>query len=195
MSRITEQDHAARLALYQQGMTDAQIGAKLFLSKNAVFSWRRVNGLPAHKSSRAVDHGQIIAMYQRGMNDCEIGEAVGKPRQCISKWRKRNGLPANAKPGEKRTAGKAPRVRLTLGQIAKMKHAVGFLVDRVKRGKYAMFRNFYSAPRDKDWDGLCALGFAKSQPSKKTDCVWYSVTDAGIEYLERVLEVRIVKDE
>lgn len=88
---------------------------------------------------------------------------------------------------------------ITIYQLNLMKHAIGFKRDKVKRGKYIAWRNYFCSYEPcEPWDKLVSLGMAVKSTQEKSGCfdsaVYYSVTHEGIEVLSDVLEVQIVED-
>lgn len=80
--------------------------------------------------------------------------------------------------------------------LEKMEHAIGFRFDRVKRGKYIAFRNYFAAPRsdDNDWIHLTNIGYAE-QGEVTQNCIMYHVTRAGMDFIESVTGVTIVEED
>ncbi|MGI6550153.1 MAG: hypothetical protein ACOX4Q_09010 [Syntrophomonadales bacterium] len=73
--------------------------------------------------------------------------------------------------------------------LNKMKHAIGYEPNRVRRGKYLYYRNYYgAAPRDiGEWEFLVSKGFAFRDGDSKI----FSLTERGLDYLEDVLRITI----
>ena len=90
-------------------------------------------------------------------------------------------------------------MNITLEQIENMKHAIGFRRDRIKRGKYVAYRNYYTTSNiNLSWENLVEFGYAtkrKLDNGVGDDPQVYFVTKKGIEALGRFLGVRIVEDE
>lgn len=86
-------------------------------------------------------------------------------------------------------------IKLSESQIHKMKHAIGFDISRVKRGKYTAFRNYYSCEDNAEWNELVYHGLARKRvdPFCKTDVI-YHVTQDGMDYLSKLIGVKIVED-
>ena len=83
-------------------------------------------------------------------------------------------------------------ISLTENQLQKMTHAIGFSARRVKKGQYEAYRNYYDAGgEDKDWEYLVSVGYAIRRHSQITDNIYYCVNRNGLDYLERILGVRI----
>ncbi len=106
MRSLSANEHNARMALYEQGLTDEEIGEMLFLSRKAVFAWRKKNGLPAHGNirRRPLDQNQdkALLLYQQGLRDKEIAEVFGVHRSTVAARRIKQGLPINSSTGIKR---------------------------------------------------------------------------------------------
>ena len=83
-------------------------------------------------------------------------------------------------------------INLTESHIQKMTHAIGFAVIRVRKGHYEAYRNRYvvSGP-DEKWDYLVSVGYANKAFSSISKSIYYYVTRRGLDYLERILGVRI----
>jgi hypothetical protein len=86
---------------------------------------------------------------------------------------------------------------ITVAQIANMKHCIGFRGDRVKRGKYVAYRNYFTTADDNEsWDDLVSRGMANKRPHHygvgKNPQV-YSLSEKGIEFLAKLLGVKIVE--
>ena len=101
---ITNREHEERMALYNMGLNDVQIGERLYLSKGAVFLWRNKNGLKANKKRGGqkldnAEHARRLELYNRGMTDQEIGESIGLRPTAVARWRFRNHLLANRRRG------------------------------------------------------------------------------------------------
>lgn len=87
-------------------------------------------------------------------------------------------------------------VDLARACIDNMKHAIGFRGNKVKRGKYEAYRNYYASNgKDADWEWLVKLGFAREREPIGNEYTYYYVTRPGLEYLEKLLEVRIFERE
>lgn len=78
-------------------------------------------------------------------------------------------------------------VSLTAKQIDCMKHAIGFHTNKVKRGKFIAFRNYFACGNiDENWEYLQFWGLAINP------CLgYYKVSRNGIKLLEEILGVRI----
>lgn len=86
-------------------------------------------------------------------------------------------------------------IRLNESQISKMKHAIGYSICKVNNGRYTFFRNRYMCGKDKDWEELCSLGFAKKRKDPFCDDDYmYWVSNAGLSYLAKLLGIEIIED-
>ena len=82
---------------------------------------------------------------------------------------------------------------ISLYQIKVMKHAIGFSRDKVKRGKYIAWRNYFcSYEPSEPWERLVSLGLAEK--SIRERAIYYFVTDEGLKMLSSVLEIQIIED-
>lgn len=48
MYRLTKEEHNKRLELYNAGLTDAEIGAAVYVGRKGICNWRKMNKLPAN---------------------------------------------------------------------------------------------------------------------------------------------------
>lgn len=79
------------------------------------------------------------------------------------------------------------KVSLTISQINKMKHAIGYEKSYVKRGKYIAYRNYYACgAENRDFDYLVFWGLAyESSP------YYFHITKLGAEILGGILGIKI----
>lgn len=99
---ISRQDHEKRMALYNQGLSDQEIGEKLYLSYATIAYWRKINGLPSNSEHRRITPGmevEMLRMHQDGMSDGQIAKTMGLVKNTVLSWRRRRGLRANFKRG------------------------------------------------------------------------------------------------
>lgn len=84
------------------------------------------------------------------------------------------------------------KIQLSLEQIRKMKHAIGMDNSKVVRGEYFAFRNYYTCGDNEDWNEIVGHGLASKRrdPFSSKDVV-YKLTNEGIEYLSKLLGVKI----
>jgi len=87
--------------LYDQGMTDKEIGDEMSCSERSVSSWRRRAGLPGNgaKKKRYYDPEVFRKMYDMGYSDVRISLLTGYHHGVIANWRKLNGLPPTSNGG------------------------------------------------------------------------------------------------
>jgi DNA-binding CsgD family transcriptional regulator len=95
----TDQDLERRMALYSQGLNDAQMGAQLGVTDKTITAWRKRNNLPANHPAHAAHTPaqNIIKMraWEAGETDFEIARQAGCKVNAIRKWRMRLGLKVN----------------------------------------------------------------------------------------------------
>lgn len=107
---ISRQDHEKRMALYNQGLSDQEIGEKLYLSYATIAYWRKINGLPSNSEHRRITpamEAEMLRMHQDGMSDGQISQESGMKKATVVSWRRRRGMAANFKQGERpRGAGR-----------------------------------------------------------------------------------------
>ena len=79
------------------------------------------------------------------------------------------------------------KVSLTVSQIDKMKHALGYERISAKRGKYVAYRNYYScSAENRDFEYLVFWGLAyESSP------YYFHITKLGAEILGEILGIEI----
>lgn len=98
----------ARMDLYKEGYSDAEIAARLGYAPDTIADWRKRNHLLAHysagghpvsKEAKALverrgcgEHAQRMALYKQGYSDQEIADKLGCARATIASWRSRNKL-------------------------------------------------------------------------------------------------------
>ena len=84
-------------------------------------------------------------------------------------------------------------------QFDDMKHAIGFRSDRIKgriHRKYESFRNYYTTCGDnKSWDDLATQGLAIKRDFQGggEGAKIYFVSDDGIKFLSKMLDVQITE--
>lgn len=85
-------------------------------------------------------------------------------------------------------------IQITPQQIELMKHAIGFKQDKVKRGKYIAWRNYFVATNPNDeWDIIVKNGLAVKR--FKDNQIVYFVSKEGMNLLARMLSIKIVEGE
>ncbi len=77
-------------------------------------------------------------------------------------------------------------------QYREMKHAIGLSKDKVKRNKYAYYRNYFNTSGNcEKWDDLVLKGLATCSPTNTG--MNYFVTRKGIDLLEIIDRVKITE--
>lgn len=86
-------------------------------------------------------------------------------------------------------------IKLTAEQIRKMKHAIGLITAKVKKGCYKAYRNYYvSGYDDADCDGIVAVGLAtKCKDIFYELSVVYHLNTKGIEFLSEITDIKIME--
>jgi len=117
MPYLTAQEQEQRFRLYNQGLTDPQIGKIVFATPGAIYHWRKKNKLKANRmvkaeqkrekerrikrekaeSLRKRQHEERMRLYKQGLSDIEIAKFLNYHRDTIAIWRRKNGLKANKK--------------------------------------------------------------------------------------------------
>lgn len=83
---------------------------------------------------------------------------------------------------------------ITIDQLRKLEHTIGFSRREVKRNKYTAFRNYYcDSCNNEELDKLVVLGLMEKR--EKLGSVIYFVTDKGFEFIECVESMQIVRGE
>jgi transposase len=100
-----EEAYAARKALYDQGLSDKEIGDVIGRTPSAICLWRRANGLPAtHYGGKSSD--ERMDYYRAGHSDPEIARRVGVSRASIVSWRAYHHLPPQGPPVDRTNWGR-----------------------------------------------------------------------------------------
>lgn len=75
-------------------------------------------------------------------------------------------------------------IKLSLRQIEKMEHAIGFIREKIKRNRYETYRNrFVASNPDKDWEELVSIGYAEKREFEIEKQIVYYVSKLGMKYL------------
>nr|UVX75201.1 MAG: hypothetical protein [Bacteriophage sp.] len=83
-------------------------------------------------------------------------------------------------------------IKLSISQIDKMKHAIGFRVKDVKKMKFCAYRNRYIvSKKDNDWEYLVSIGCAIRRDFEIEKQIAYYVSELGIKYLSVLFECNI----
>lgn len=100
---MTDQEHAKRLALYNQRLCDREIGEIVGVGETAIYKWRKNNGLKANTAAYITDNRREL--YDQGCTDQEIARGIGKSVQTVKEWRHfyklKNNRPADARKSTK----------------------------------------------------------------------------------------------
>lgn len=99
-------NHADFMPLYRAGLSDAEIGRRLFWSTGTVSFWRAKNGLPANKhklrAPRKTNPNRINSnsekmrnLHKSGLLNAEIAEQLNISVSYVRAWLSRQGLKAN----------------------------------------------------------------------------------------------------
>lgn len=104
---LTAQEQEKRFELYNQGLTDHQIGKLVFVTPSAIYHWRKKNNLKVNRISKAKEERRLrkekaellekerINLYNQGLKDVEIAHLLNRNASTISRWRKKMGLKRN----------------------------------------------------------------------------------------------------
>ena len=115
MPYLTAQEQEIRFKLYNQGLTDPEIGKIVFITPSAIYHWRKKNKLKANgiqKSKEKTNEKRKLrkekaelltkqrdeermSLYNQGLNDVEIAHLLNYHKTTIFHWRKRIGLKSN----------------------------------------------------------------------------------------------------
>lgn len=75
-------------------------------------------------------------------------------------------------------------IKLSLRQMEKMEHAIGFSREKIKRNRYEAYRNRYVASDpDKDWEELVSIGYSEKREFEIEKQIVYYVSEPGLKYL------------
>ena len=107
MNALPAEEHERRLALYNKGLTDAQMANLLFLSVAGVRHWRERCGLRKWQKEKQPDAraDAVAKLHGLGLNDREIGERLNVKSDVVRWVRKKIGLPVNDRRGGFARAG------------------------------------------------------------------------------------------
>lgn len=103
---LTEEEQTERLELYNEGLSDREIGERLYIGENAVRYWRKKNNLPTHFRNRNLEKGYLpggiyyerMELWKRGFSEKEIAEKQGVNVKVIHSWRTNKHLPVKHQP-------------------------------------------------------------------------------------------------
>ncbi len=89
-------------------------------------------------------------------------------------------------------------MKLSIGQINKMKHAIGLNVSRPdSKKRYVAYRNFYDAGENpnKEWEELVEFKLATRRYSNISKSIIYHVSKEGLLYLSDLLGISIIYED
>lgn len=108
---LTAQEQEKRFELYNQGLTDPQIGKLLFVTPSAIYHWRKKNKLKVNRISKVEEERKLrkekaellkkqrneerMRLYNKGLSDNVIAHLLNCHKTTIFQWRKRMGLKRN----------------------------------------------------------------------------------------------------
>lgn len=96
---ISPEEHEERLALYRQGLSDREIGKRLYLNNTTIFMWRKINHLPANHPRVPYlpmeEEQRRMEAYRKGLTNKEMAAELGLTRECVRDWVARRGLKGN----------------------------------------------------------------------------------------------------
>jgi hypothetical protein len=130
MKTMSEDENAARFALYRAGCSDREIGEARSCSGAAILLWRNARGLVANfpTKSRLDEAGraQRMLFYQLGWSDAAIAREQRVTDVVVGRWRHRLGLRANVAPGHRQSRS-APSMS---DVFARVRRAIGRYLPR-----------------------------------------------------------------
>lgn len=101
--RLTPEQEQQRRSLYQQGLSDREIGRRLGLDGKTIGYWRASRGLPSNHPllgpMTADRQAQRRQLYNAGWSDAQIARRQGVTEFAVAHWRRLRQLPANATSG------------------------------------------------------------------------------------------------
>ena len=89
---MLEDTDAVRLDLYNQGLNDEEIGAKIDRSPTGIRRWRLSKPLPPQHSDDIVDEDKFYELYYKGYSDNEIARELNINQGYVSIFREGEGL-------------------------------------------------------------------------------------------------------
>lgn len=86
-------------------------------------------------------------------------------------------------------------LNVSISQIDKIKHALGFDSSLIKKGKYKPYRNHYAMSPSgdvfKELQDLCLKGYMYTVPPKDEGMWYFYVSKQGFELLENLTGVEL----
>lgn len=84
------------MALYRDGLSDADIAKVFGVKPSSVCRWREVRGLPSmHPNRRKATDEQYLELYAKGLSDYAVAKELGVSATSARSWRNRRGMPPN----------------------------------------------------------------------------------------------------
>ena len=79
MNKLPESEHAARMELYLMGLTDKEIGKRLFLAPQTVHRWRQSKGLPCNhkRTDTKLDYTRMRQLLESGLRPSQVVREMG----------------------------------------------------------------------------------------------------------------------
>jgi len=112
---LPAEEEARRMKLYNQGLSDTEIGEVLGMTTSGVCCWRNSRGLPANRGKRSVREQDLatyerrLKMYHAGVSCREIARREGVTIGAIYNWRNGSGLTPPTMPKGRKTTGRRSR--------------------------------------------------------------------------------------
>ena len=95
---ISAEQNQERRKLYDIGLSDREIAAKLVTHRATISYWRKVHGLAAHFPHRTLSNEketERLGLYYSKLNDGQIARSLGLSIHTVLTWRRSRKLPAN----------------------------------------------------------------------------------------------------
>ena len=85
MNKLPEAEHAARMELYRQGLSDTEIGERIYLTQPGVVYWRKRNGLPPNRKPRParLDYARMRQLLDSGLQPKQVAARMGCSGQSV----------------------------------------------------------------------------------------------------------------
>ena len=93
--------------LYEQGLTDQEIAARVFVSRTRICEWRKAEKLPTHIRRLRHDWEKARAMAEAGAGTAEIARAMGVSEPTVYQWKLRERLQTTRRTGYNWKLGRA----------------------------------------------------------------------------------------
>jgi hypothetical protein len=179
---------AQRRALFDEGLSDAEIGRQQGVSKDAIWAWRRLRNLPSRKVraphvplNRAntryppltpEQEAKRVEMYQAGFADSTIARVIGTVVGTIEYWRRKNGFPPNFPQGRSESANPSlalPTPDLKRRALALMHRGLGvtLIAAELRASKVTLAK--WKTVLLRERPDLSLLGKGHSRPKRKAN--------------------------